>query len=69
MILKLYIDNWRQYAPWPSSTMVEQDQNFGNDTAGLLPVDYGWDFDAACQLVWNKVAPLMKGESWKNSNE
>ena len=65
------IDIFRQYNNYNKQNITramfeqsffekQQDSNFGNDTVGLLPADYGWDFDAACQLVWNKVAPLMK---------
>ncbi|MBN1684340.1 MAG: nucleotidyl transferase AbiEii/AbiGii toxin family protein [Gammaproteobacteria bacterium] len=47
----------------------QQDINFRNDTTGLLPVDYNWNYDIACELVWNKVVPHMKGEAWKNNKE
>jgi predicted nucleotidyltransferase component of viral defense system len=47
----------------------QQDAGFRNDTVGLLPVDYDWSFDHACELVWNKIFPLMKGEGWKNDKK
>lgn len=50
-----------------SCTMFEQsfsekqdDVNFQNDIVGLLPIDYNWDFKQACELVCNKLVPLMR---------
>lgn len=47
----------------------QQDSNFKNDITGLLPTDYDWNFDRACELIWNDIAPLMHGNSWKTNQE